>query len=87
MEELKENNAEEKDEELNNRELTILNLLREFKKGISTMVLMQKANNTRPSNEIVTLRKKGYNIKTYYRKNEKTGSIYGVYKLEEQIEI
>ena len=67
--------------ELNKRELKVLEVLRKYENGVSTMLLMEKANNTRPSNEIVTLRKKGYNIQTMYKTNEKTKKFFGVYKL------
>lgn len=62
--------------ELNKRELKVLEVLRKYENGVSTMLLMEKANNTRPSNEIVTLRKKGYNIQTMYKTNEKTKKFF-----------
>lgn len=68
---------------LNKREQTVLDVLREYQKNnvvITTFELMQKAHNTRPSNEIVTLRKKGYLIKTFYFKSDK-GKLYGGYLL------
>jgi hypothetical protein len=67
--------------ELNKREFKVLEVLRKYKNGISTMLLIQKTEMTRPQNEIVTLRKKGYNIQTMYKTNEKTKKFFGVYKL------
>ena len=74
------NTMEREEIPLNKREIAVRNALRKFK-NISSFKLMSETQSTRPSNEIVTLRKKGYVIKTTYEKNENTGKIYGVYTL------
>ena len=72
------------EDSLNNRELAIVEYLKGRYK-VSTFELMNSCKTTRPSNEIVTLRKKGYNIITEYEKNPKTNKRYGVYTLIEKI--
>lgn len=61
----------------------VLSYLREYqdKGGIDTFKLMYKCRNTRPSNEIVVLRKLGYNIATTTHKNKSTGKNYYKYLL------
>lgn len=61
----------------------VLNYLREYqnKGGIDTFKLMYKCRNTRPSNEIVILRKLGYNIATITHRNKSTGKNYYKYLL------
>lgn len=67
--------------ELTNREQRIYSYFREHNNNATTMELVEKCNNTRPSNEIVTMRKKGLKIITTWNKNENTGTIYAIYVL------
>lgn len=75
------NTMEREKTPLNKREIAVIEVLRKNKQGLSTFELMRQTQNTRPSNEIVTLRQKGFNINTTYEKNEITGKTYGVYTL------
>ena len=69
--------------ELKERVQKVLECLREYqsKGGIDTFRLSHQAQNTRPSNEIVVLRKLGYDIDTIPTKNQNTGKIYYRYLL------
>lgn len=77
------NTMEREEIPLNKREIKVLAVLREYKAkgGVDTFKLSEATKNTRPSNEIVTLRKKGYNIRTITCKNENTGKTYYKYLL------
>jgi len=70
--------------ELNSRENAIIEYLK-GKYKVSTFELMSGCKTTRPSNEIVTLRKKGFNIITEYEKNPNTNKRYGVYTLLDKL--
>ena len=69
--------------ELTKRQSRVYKVLKKHKTGIDTLRLGNESKNTRPSNIISELRKLGFKIKTVYKKNEATGSYYGVYILEE----
>lgn len=75
--------------ELPERLQKILECLRKYqdKGGIDTFKLSYQAQNTRPSNEIVTLRKLGFNIATIPTKNKNTGKIYYRYLLLSEPEL